>query len=69
MITTFSQEEISIMGMYRTDSKVHLLADLTAAAPYITDPDAAACVSSVLGKLADVDELEFDKMSFVSELL
>lgn len=69
MTTPFSPEEIAIMGMYRTDCKEHLLADLTAAAPHVEDPDAAACVSSILGKLADISDREFEKISFASELL
>lgn len=69
MTTLFTQEEIAIMAMYRTDSKEHLLADLTEAAPHIDDPQMTSLVSEVLQKLQTVTDADFQQMDFMPDTL
>lgn len=68
-MTTFLQEEIAIMAMYRTDSKEHLLSDLTEAAPHIDDLQMASLVSGILKKLQIVTDADFQQMEFMPDTL
>ena len=69
MTTLFTQEEIAIMAMYRTDSKEHLLADLTEAAPHIDNPKITAYMVEVQEKLSTVGEAEFQQLNFMPDFL
>lgn len=69
MLTTFSQEEIAIMAMYRTDTKEHLLADLAEAVPYTDDPQAAAYMADIKEKLQTISNAEFNQITFMPDTL
>ncbi|MEM1486414.1 transposon-transfer assisting family protein (plasmid) [Oscillospiraceae bacterium PP1C4] len=68
-MATFLQEEIAIMAMYRIDTKEHLLADLTEAAPHIDDPVISAYISDIIEKLSPMNEVDFEQLTFMPDIL
>ena len=63
----FTVEEINLMCIFDTSDKDALLADLTAAIPYLDEPELVEIADSVLAKLSQMSGAEFSALEFYPE--
>lgn len=60
----FNIEEITLMSLYRTDSRSNLLEDLKKVKPHIEDEEILKMTNNVINKLETMSDAEYKKIDF-----
>jgi hypothetical protein len=67
MVEQFTVEEINLMGVFGSDSRAELIADIMAAAIDFDEPDLIEIADNVLLKLSKMSDADFDALELYPE--